>query len=207
MARHVQAAGGDDDDLAAALVPTLEGIVRHHMAGTRFGIRVDPADGLVTQGAEGWALTWMDARVDGVPVTARAGKPVEVNALWVSGLTGLARLQAGVGRDAAATVALAETARRSFVARYPRADGGGLYDVVDGLSGDDPTVRPNQLLAVSLPDAPLRGRRDVVEACAPLVTSLGLRSLPPGDPGYLGSHRGDPPGATGPTTWARCGPG
>ena len=190
VARHAEVAG--DDDLATAVLPTLEDIVRHHIAGTRFGIGVDLADGLITQGAEGWALTWMDARVDGVPVTARQGKPVEVNALWVSGLTALARMQLRVGRDVTSTAALAESARRSFVTRFPRPDGGGLYDVIDGPGGDDPTVRPNQLLAVSLPDGPLRGRRDVVEACAPLLTSIGLRSLAPDDPRYLGRHRGGP---------------
>ncbi len=190
VARHAVVAG--DDDLADRLAPTLEAIVDHHVRGTRFGIRVDPADGLITQGAGGWALTWMDARVDGAPVTARRGKPVEVNALWVSGLTGLARMQERVGRDSSAAAARAEGARRSFVARFPRPGGGGLYDVLDGPAGDDASVRPNQLLAASLPDAPLRGRRDIVGACAPLLTSHGLRSLAPDDPAYRGRHQGGP---------------
>ncbi|MDQ4096969.1 MAG: amylo-alpha-1,6-glucosidase [Actinomycetota bacterium] len=190
VARHVEVTG--ENDLAAALVPALQDIVARHVSGTRFGIRVDPSDGLVTQGAAGWALTWMDARVDGVPVTARMGKPVEVNALWVSGLAGLARLQDRVGVDASAKRSLEATARQSFLARFPRPDGGGLYDVVDGPDGDDPAVRPNQLLAASLPYGPMRGRRDVVAACAPLLTSLGLRSLAPSDPGYASRHRGGP---------------
>ncbi|MGH9286163.1 MAG: amylo-alpha-1,6-glucosidase, partial [Acidimicrobiales bacterium] len=139
--RHVAVAG--DLDLAAAVAGELEGIVRRHLAGTRFGIRVDPADGLVTQGAPGWALTWMDARVDGVPATPRAGKPVEVNALWCSGLAGLAELQRRLGRDASVTDALAAQARASFAARFPRPGGAGLYDVVDGPAGDDASLRPN----------------------------------------------------------------
>ena len=81
VGRHVSVTG--DDDLRAELAPTLEQIVRHHIDGTRYGIRVDPSDGLLAQGAEGVALTWMDARIGGVPVTPRAGKPVEVNALWL----------------------------------------------------------------------------------------------------------------------------
>lgn len=187
VARHVEVAG--DLDLGAQLAGDLAGIVTHYVAGTRFGIRVDPDDGLVTQGGDGWALTWMDARVGGVPVTGRAGKPVEVNALWVSGLAGLAGLQERLGLDSSLTRALEATARRSFAARF--AEGGGLADVVDGPAGDDLAVRPNQLLAVSLPHAPLRDPA-VVRACAPLLTSLGLRSLTPSDPAYAGRHRGGP---------------
>ena len=190
VSRHVDETS--DDDLAAELVPVLEGVVSHYLAGTRFGIRVDPDDGLVTQGADGWALTWMDARVDGVPVTPRMGKPVEVNALWVSGLCGLAALQDRVGRDSSSVRTLEAMARRSFDTRFPKPGRGGLFDVIDGPDGDDPSVRPSQLLAVSLPRAPLRGRRDVVEACSPLLTSVGLRTLSPDDPRYADRHRGAP---------------
>ena len=84
LGRHVAITG--DDDLAAELEPTLEAIISHHLEGTRFGIGADPDDGLLRQGAEGLALTWMDARIDGVPVTPRAGKAVEVNALWAAAL-------------------------------------------------------------------------------------------------------------------------
>jgi predicted glycogen debranching enzyme len=187
--RHVAATG--DLDLAARLLPDLDEIVAAHRAGTRFGIGVDPADGLLTQGAPGWALTWMDARVDGMPVTARAGKPVEVNALWINGLTALAGLAEQLGKDASPLRTLEATARRSFAARFPRTNGSGLLDVIDGPDGDDTRLRPNQLLAVSLPHAPMRDAA-VVRACAPLVTSLGLRSLDPTDPGYLARHRGGP---------------
>jgi len=187
-ARHVEATG--DVDLAAALAPALLDVVGRHVAGTRFGIRADPADGLLTQGAPGLALTWMDARVDGVPVTQRAGKPVEVNALWVSGLARLARILRRLGRDAAAVDRIEARARAAFRVRFP-LPGGGLRDVVDGPEGDDATLRPNQLLAVSLPAAPLADPR-VVRACAPLLTSLGLRSLAPDDPRYTGRHRGAP---------------
>jgi predicted glycogen debranching enzyme len=187
--RHVAATG--DLDLAARLLPDLDGIVAAHRAGTRFGIGVDPADGLLTQGAPGWALTWMDARVDGVPVTARAGKPVDVNALWINGMAAVAGLTEQLGKDGTSLRALEAAARRSFAARFPRGDGLGLLDVVDGPDGDDARLRPNQLLAVSLPHAPLRDP-GVVRACAPLVTSLGLRSLDPADPAYLGRHRGGP---------------
>ena len=180
--RHVERTG--DVDLAAALVEGLLGVVDAHVAGTRYGIRVDPADGLLEQGADGFALTWMDARVDGVPVTQRKGKAVDINALWINGLATVAELAERVGRDASRVRELERRARSSFPAAF--VENGRCVDVVGDLH-----LRPNQLLAVSLPYAPLR-ERSVVQACAPLVTSLGLRSLDPVDPGYRGRHRGGP---------------
>ena len=173
------------------LLPTLQSIVDHHVAGTRFGIRVDD-DGLVTQGADGWALTWMDARVDGEPITARRGKPVEVNALWIRGLFVVAALTTRAGGDPSKLLAMEAAARRSFAARFARPDGHGLYDVVDSPDGDDSSVRPNQLLAVSLPGEPLVDAGSVLAAVEPLVTSIGMRSLSPLDPRYVGRHRGGP---------------
>lgn len=186
VGRHVHRTG--DYDLAASLLPALAEVVDRHLQGTRYGIRVD-GDGLITQGAEGMALTWMDARVDGRPVTQRAGKAVEINALWINGLTVVATLAGLVGVDAGRYRLLLDHATGSFRRRFVRA--GRCLDVVDGPSGDDPVLRPNQLLAVSLPHAPL-SERSVVESCAPLLTSLGLRSLKPSAPGYLGMHRGTP---------------
>jgi predicted glycogen debranching enzyme len=193
VGRHVERTG--DTDLGKAVLPALHAIVEHHVAGTRFGIRVD-GDGLVTQGADGWALTWMDARVDGDPITPRRGKPVEVDALWVDGLAAAAAIARAVGEDPEPFSRLGSAATRSFAARFVRPDGRGLFDVVDGPDGDDPSVRPNQLLAVSLPNGPLRGDgqapASVLAATAPLVTSLGLRSLSPLDSRYTGRHRGEP---------------
>jgi len=192
VARHVEVTG--DLDLAAGLATDLEGIVKHHVAGTRFGIGVDPADGLITQGAEGWALTWMDARVDGMAVTPRTGKPVEVNGLWVSALAAVAGLQRRLGRDDTFVADVERTARASFLRRYVRPGGAGLFDVVDGPCGDDASVRPNQLLAVSLPGAPVTGAdaTAVLVACTPLLTSVGLRTLSSTDPAYHDRHRGGP---------------
>jgi predicted glycogen debranching enzyme len=192
VGRHVCRAG--DDDLGAELLPVLSDIVGHHLSGTRFGIRVD-GDGLVTQGADGWALTWMDARVDGRAITPRLGKPVEVNALWVAGLAAIDHIASRLG-TAAGSSRLHQTAATAFTRRFVRPDGHGLFDVVDGPGGDDTTVRPNQLLAGSLVGGPLHGDRDaarmLLAATSPLVTALGLRSLDPGAAGYLGQHRGGP---------------
>ena len=196
--RHV--AGTGDVELAAELAPKLRSIVGAHVAGTRFGIRVTD-DGLLTQGADGEALTWMDARVDGVAVTARVGKPVEVNALWVNALASAAVLsrlggQPAVIPDGVRDVeldALLRSARSAFAARYPRRDG-MLADVVDGPDprGARP-VRPNQLLAWSLPYAPLAPAPEALAAIgAALLTPIGLRSLDPADPDFRGRHRGGP---------------
>lgn len=175
--RHVAATG--DLDLAAALVPVLDEVVKAHVQGTRYGIRIDPADGLLTQGQPGYALTWMDARVDGVGVTPRIGKPVEINALWVNDLGALRTLHTRLGSDPPEIAALNERARTSFATRFPTSRG-GLYDVVDGPAGDDDAVRPNQLLAFSLPHAPLIDPGAVSALAASLLTPLGLRSLAPG---------------------------
>ncbi len=194
--RHLHATG--DTDLADNLVAQLDAVVRHHLEGTRFGLRVDPADGLLTQGAHGYALTWMDAVVGGVAVTPRAGKAVELNALWINGLAALAALRARLGRAHDDLDARRAQATGSFVRRFP-APAGWLYDVVDGPTGDDPALRPNQLLAFSLPYAPLRGGdpAPVRAAGQALLTPLGLRSLAPDDPAYRGRHRGDPAGRDG----------
>ncbi|BCJ45642.1 glycogen debranching protein [Actinoplanes ianthinogenes] len=201
--RHVTVTG--DTDLGAELRPALTGVIEHHLAGTRYGIRADPADGLLVQGATGEALTWMDARVDGVPVTPRAGKAVDINALWVNGLATLGDTFAAV-RDRAR-----DSFARSFVTLS-----GQLQDVLG-----DHTMRPNQLLAWSLPHAPLRPDPAVLTRIgAALLTPMGLRSQAPGTAGYRGRHRGGPgerdtayhtgtvwPWLTGPyvTAWRRLG--
>jgi predicted glycogen debranching enzyme len=182
VARHVERTG--DLELASSLAPQLLQVVDAHARGTRYGIAVDPADGLLTQGAEGLALTWMDARIDGVPVTPRAGKAVEINALWINGLGAVSDVCSKVGIDSSTPERLEAQARASFPKAFLRE--GALRDIV----GDE-RRRPNQLLALSLPHAPLR-ERSIVAACAPLLTSVGLRSLTPDDPAYTPRHRGGP---------------
>jgi predicted glycogen debranching enzyme len=179
-----------------ALLPRLQDIVDHHLRGTRFGIGVDPRDGLLRQGAEGYQLTWMDAKVDGWVVTPRRGKAVEINALWYNALRLLERWLAEEGHEkrAAELAGHAERARSSFNRRFWYAEGGHLYDVVDGEQGDDPACRPNQIFAVSLDHPVLEESRwkavvDVVHAR--LFTPVGLRSLAPGHPDYKARYFGD----------------
>ncbi len=195
--RHVTATG--DTDLAAELVEPLDTVVREHRAGTRYGIRID-TDGLLTQGADPVALTWMDAVVEGRPVTPRRGKAVELNALWINGLSALAGLREQVGQRADDLRDAYAAAVATFRRRFPAPDG-WLFDVVDSPdvprpTGDDHSLRPNQLFAFGLPYAPLRGGdAEPVRAVArELLTPLGLRTLAAGDPDYRGAHRGDPAG-------------
>ena len=121
------------------LLPILKDIVRHHLEGTRFGIRVDPRDGLLIQGAEGYQLTWMDAKVGDWVVTPRRGKAVEINALWYNALRLMADWLARMRRTRRPTNSphMRDKARDSFNRRFWHEAGGYLYDVVDGENGDD----------------------------------------------------------------------
>jgi len=190
--RATHAATGDDA-LLKDLVPALESVVDWHRRGTRYGISEDPADGLIRAGEPGVQLTWMDARVGDWVVTPRMGKPVEINALWYNALCAMAGFARHLRRPTAPWEAAAERVRTSF-ARFWYEAGGHCYDVIDGPDGDDPALRPNQILAVSLPESPLSAAQQarVVDACARhLVTSYGLRSLAPGDRAYHPCCAGD----------------
>jgi predicted glycogen debranching enzyme len=177
------------------LLPTLKSIVNHHLRGTRFGIGVDPADGLLRQGAEGYQLTWMDAKVDDWVVTPRRGKPVEINALWYNALRLMGRwLREEGDTEAAALDAHAARARASFNARFWYGEGGYLFDLVDGEQGDDTSCRPNQLFAISLDEPVLDTARwaPVFEVVRErLLTPVGLRSLAPGHRDYKAQYYGD----------------
>jgi predicted glycogen debranching enzyme len=171
----------------------LADIVTWHRRGTRYGIRLDPADGLLYAGEEGVQLTWMDAKVDGWVVTPRRGKAVEINALWYNALRIMADFAPLLERSPEPYAGLAREAASGF-GRLWNGNAGYCYDVVDGPEGDDPALRPNQLLAVSLPHSPLDRdqQRGVVDTCARhLLTSHGLRSLAPGHPDYSGRYGGD----------------
>jgi predicted glycogen debranching enzyme len=192
--RYVETTG--DRATLRDLLPKLRDIVEHHRRGTRFGIGVDPADGLLRQGAPGYQLTWMDAKVGDWVVTPRRGKAVEVNALWYNALRLLEGWLAEEG-DAAAAAGLrreAERAEAAFNARFWHKAGGYLYDVVDGEHGDDPAFRPNQLFAISLKHPVLareRWKRVVDLVRERLLTPVGLRSLAPGHPDYKPRYFGD----------------
>ena len=183
-----------DRDLLIELQPVLRSILDHHVRGTRFGIGVDRRDGLLRAAADGYQLTWMDAKVEGWVVTPRRGKPVEVQALWYNALRCMAEWGCLSGRPESEWTELAEQAQQSFNRRFWCEPGGYLYDVVDGEPGDDPAFRPNQLLSIALPHPVLDEQRwqGVVEMVAEkLLTPVGLRSLSREHPEYKSKYFGD----------------
>jgi predicted glycogen debranching enzyme len=192
--RYLQATG--DRATLRLLIPTLRDIVDHHLKGTRFGIGVDPADGLLRQGQEGYQLTWMDAKVGDWVVTPRRGKAVEINALWYNALRLMAEWQAGEGQEDESRTLDQQAARacESFNRRFWCAERGWLYDVIDGEGPDDAALRPNQIFAISLSHPVLdrahwEGVLGVVKER--LLTPVGLRSLAPGEPDYKPKYDGD----------------
>jgi predicted glycogen debranching enzyme len=191
--RYVRAT--DDRSTLRQILPKLKSIYEHHVRGTRFGIGVDPVDGLLRQGAEGYQLTWMDAKVDDWVVTPRRGKAVEINALWFNALTLLSGWMREEGDPAAVEAEQrAMRARESFNTRFWYAEGGYLYDVIDGEQGDDSALRPNQILAISLDNPVLdQARWDSVFNVVRerLLTPVGLRSLAPGHRDYKPQYYGD----------------
>ena len=173
---------------------TLEAIIDWHVRGTRHNIRMDPADGLLSGGADGVALTWMDAKVEEWVVTPRRGKPIEVNALWYNALRLTADWCERAMRPAGSYRQMAARAHQSAQERFWYPHGGYCYDVVDAAEGDDPSLRPNQVIALGLvypliEGEPARRAFDVVTA--KLLTPYGLRTLSPDDPRYQSSYRGD----------------
>ncbi len=139
-------------------------------------------------------LTWMDAKVGERVITPRTGKAVEINALWYNALCIMADLAPAAGASPDRYDDLARQVRGSF-GRFWNPAAGYCYDVIDVPGGNDAALRPNQLLAVSLPHSPLSAeqQRAVMDVCArQLLTSHGMRSLTPGDPRYCGLYQGDP---------------
>ena len=197
LAVRAHAAASGSTDLVDELLPTLRSILDAHLAGTRFGIGMDPGDGLLRGGAEGYQLTWMDARVDGWVVTPRRGKPVEIQALWINALriVGAWLVERGDPDGAGARyLEVAERGSGAFVRRFWRPEVGHLADVVDGPDGDDASLRPNQVLALSLPHPLVDGAiaASVLDAVGrSLAVPLGLRSLAPTDPAYRPRYQGD----------------
>jgi len=192
-ARAYLAYTGDMSFILAELYPKLRDIVKWHLAGTRYGICVDD-DGLLRCGEPGVQLTWMDAKIGDWVVTPRSGKPVEIQALWYNALCILREL-AGMADDRDTEVFTAELstlALTSFETQFWNPELGCLYDVVDG-DRRDPSIRPNQVFAVSLRNQLLSGdrARHVVEVVErELLTPAGLRTLSPHDPAYRPHYEG-----------------
>jgi predicted glycogen debranching enzyme len=194
-ARAYLAYTGDLEFVRDELYPVFGDIISWHARGTRYGIKVDDS-GLLVSGEPGVPLTWMDAKVGDWVVTPRRGKPVEIQALWYNALCIMEDLASRFGDEAARKRYrhIAAVAQWSFNRLFWNEKLGCLYDVVNG-GQPDPSIRPNQIFAVSLPHSMLprdRARRVVEKVEEHLLTSFGLRSLAPSDPQYRGCYTGGP---------------
>ncbi len=183
--RFVQA-GGDEQFWQDVLLPACRAILEHYRSGTRFGIYAD-TDGLLTGGSYHTQLTWMDAKLGDEAITSRYGKAVEINALWHSGHCILAERCKSSNPAIAETYARqAEQIAQAFTTTFWNDPFGWLNDCVNE-AGWDASLRPNQILAVSLPYSPLSPARQksVVKTLKEtLLTPMGLRSLAREDPRY-----------------------
>jgi len=176
------------------LFPVLAGMIDAHVKGTRYNIHVDSSDGLLYAGVPGVQLTWMDAKVGDWVVTPRSGKPVEIQALWYNALRVMEDLAQRFGDESGCKRYrnMATLTHWSFNHLFWNDRAGCLYDVVNGAP-PDPTIRPNQIFAISLPHSMLSQERavkvvEVVER--DLLTAYGLRSLSPSDTRYRGRYEG-----------------
>jgi predicted glycogen debranching enzyme len=191
VAAYLRASG--DWRFIADRLEALEGIIGWHVSGTRHKIGMDHRDGLLAGGEEGYALTWMDARIGDWVVTPRRGKPIEINALWYNALRLTADWCERAMRPAGRYRQMAAKAHESAQQRFWYREGGYCYDVVDAPDGDDPSLRPNQVIALALAYPLIEGDRahatlDLVTA--KLLTPYGLRTLSADDPRYQPSYKG-----------------
>ncbi len=183
-----------DQALIQELFPVLVEIIEWYQKGTRYSIHVDPQDGLLYAGEAGVQLTWMDAKIGDWVATPRIGKAIEVNALWIQALRTMSAFATLLGQssqlyDQAATRAIKN------ISRFWNEENSCCFDVIDGLTGNDSSVRPNQLLAISVGQSLLSPEQEklIVDLCERLLlTSHGLRSLSPHDPHYKGHYVGSP---------------
>ncbi len=186
---------GDSQFVRDNLYQVLGEIIDWHVCGTRYNIRVD-SDGLLNSGEPGVQLTWMDAKVGDWVVTPRIGKPVEIQALWYNALMVMKELAAGFDDRAGERRygRMAGQAKKSFNRLFWNEATDCLYDVIDGQTFDQ-SIRPNQVLAISLTHSMLsreRAKRIMAVVQRDLLTPYGLRTLAPGDRHYHGRYAGSP---------------
>jgi predicted glycogen debranching enzyme len=188
-------ATGDEAFARETLLPALRKVIHWYQKGTHHEIRMD-GDGLLLAGTPETAVTWMDGRIDGRPVTPRNGKAVEINALWINTLRIAAALESCCGEapEAKALARRAKRAEKSFRELFWNEEAGQLDDVIDGEQRDT-SLRPNQIFALSLPFPLLpkpQAARILATVEANLYTPVGLRTLAPGAPDYHPAYAGNP---------------
>jgi 4-alpha-glucanotransferase len=193
-----------DWDFLIQEYPVVRKIYKAFTAGTRYNIRVDASDGLLTWEAANVALTWMDVVIDGVPITPRPGKPVEINALWYSALCWISRWTEKLVKDgtddkmrllhqAQHYTQQAQKVKMSLQ-KFWNQERNYLYDTIEPDDRRNAQIRPNAVLALSLYHCGFtqeQGRRVLEVARDRLLTPYGLRSLDPADPNYVSYYNGD----------------
>ncbi len=182
----------DEETIRSQIYPCLKDIVKHHVKGTIYDIYMD-ADGLLSAGGLGTQLTWMDVKVNDWVVTPRHGKAVEINALWYNSLKVMEYLAIKFDEDSSWYKNLANKTKDSFIKKFWNEDEKYLYDVIqDGKPVGN--IRPNQIIAVSLPFTMLDDSRSmsiVKKVYQKLYTPYGLRTLNKGNQEYVGEYKGD----------------
>ena len=177
-------------DFAEEMYEKVKESIRYHRHGTLFGIAVDPADGLLTQGEPGVQLTWMDAKIGDWVVTPRHGKPVEINGLWINMLHVAGWMAEKLGDDTSQFLTLAKLAKKSFEEKFWHE---GVKHYLDTVEPNDASLRPNQVIAMSLPFSPCdpaHAKAALKAVERELLTPVGLRTLTPEDPSYHGRFKG-----------------
>jgi len=193
-----------DWDFLTEQYSVVRKIYKAFTAGTRYNIRVDASDGLLTWDAPNVAITWMDVVIDGQPVTPRRGKPIEINALWYSALCWTSQwTQKLVENSSADTVRLLQQGQRydqqaqkvkASLQKFWNRERNYFYDTIEPDDRRDARIRPNAVLALSLYHCGFskpQARRVLQVACDRLLTPYGLRSLDPADPDYVSYYSGD----------------
>jgi predicted glycogen debranching enzyme len=176
------------------LYPGLKSIIHNHLAGTHYGIHAD-AQGFLWAGDDSTQLTWMDAKVGDIAITPRAGRPVEIQALWYNAIRTVEEFGKSFGDAAAADycAGVANRLKANFERVFWNEPDDCLYDVVSELSADA-SIRPNQVLAVSLRHNlldPAKTRKVLENAKKHLLTPYGLRTLASSDSRYRARYGGD----------------
>ena len=182
-----------DKEFISTLFAALQSIIEWHEQGTRYGIHVDQSDGLLFAGEAGKQLTWMDVKIDNWVVTPRHGKPIEINALWINALRIMCYFGELFDEDTRAYADRLAQAEKSFQ-RFWNEHLSYCYDVIDSSNGDDDSLRPNQLIALALPNCPFstEQQKSIIKICSQrLYTHAGMRTRDPMHKDYTGRYGGD----------------
>jgi predicted glycogen debranching enzyme len=179
-----------NEAFASEMLQALSAVIAWHQKGTLYGIKMDPHDGLLAQGEPGTQLTWMDAKIGDWVVTPRHGKPVEINGLWINLLRVAEWLSQELGDYNSDYTKLADLAESHFEAKFWHEVRGHYLDTAEP---NDASLRPNQVIAISLPFSPCtsdKAKRALQVVEKHLLTPFGLRTLSPEEPGYRGRFKG-----------------